>query len=193
LDKASHNPSLKLFMVLLGCKPQGRLTEQHDVFFGIAEDLKTLVPEMKAFWPEAKGLIHIDAWREVTSVKGYPVRVMDGKRPAGEDRNFLFFINLGGYKPGEFEEYHYKLLAVGNTSGQAILQAKETAFYKHTGFRGALSHVDDKYGLDTDDLFKVEDVLRPALKGRYWLSIEAPDESPEDLLHIGYTPLKSLT
>jgi hypothetical protein len=26
----------------------------------------------------------------------------------------LFFINLGGYKENEFEEYHYKMLAVAN-------------------------------------------------------------------------------
>jgi hypothetical protein len=27
---------LKLYMVMLGCTPQGRLTEQHDIFFELA-------------------------------------------------------------------------------------------------------------------------------------------------------------
>ena len=51
---------MKLYMVLLGCKPEGRHTEQHDVFFGIAPALKDLIPAFKSFWPEAKGKIHVD-------------------------------------------------------------------------------------------------------------------------------------
>ena len=51
-------------MVLLGSKPKGRNTEQHDVFFGIAHSLEELYPDLAGFWPDAKGL-HIDAWREV--------------------------------------------------------------------------------------------------------------------------------
>lgn len=46
-------------MVLLGCTPKGRTTEQHDVFFGIAENLSELTSQMNKFWPEAKGKLHI--------------------------------------------------------------------------------------------------------------------------------------
>jgi hypothetical protein len=42
---------MKLFMVLIGCKPEGRHTEQHDIFFGIAQTLADLVPQLKSFWP----------------------------------------------------------------------------------------------------------------------------------------------
>lgn len=54
---------LKLFMVLIGCKPEGRHTEQHDIFFGIGSELRDLIPDMLAFWPEANGKLHIDGWR----------------------------------------------------------------------------------------------------------------------------------
>ena len=67
--------ALKLYMLLLGCKPPGRFTEQHDVFFGIAGALPELVPSIIAAWPEAPK-IHIDAWREVTAVDGYRVSVV---------------------------------------------------------------------------------------------------------------------
>ncbi|MGN6440105.1 MAG: DUF1543 domain-containing protein [Agriterribacter sp.] len=33
-------------MLLLGCKPAGRHTEQHDVFFGIGASLKDLIPDI---------------------------------------------------------------------------------------------------------------------------------------------------
>jgi hypothetical protein len=59
---------------------------------------------MKAFWPEAKGKIHIDAWREVTIVDNFSIEIVAKKTVS----NNLFFINLGGYKENEFEEYHYK-------------------------------------------------------------------------------------
>jgi hypothetical protein len=55
-----------LYMIMLGCTPKGRFTEQHDIFFGIGTSVKELVPDMKAFWPDAKGKIHIDAWQKVT-------------------------------------------------------------------------------------------------------------------------------
>ena len=85
---------MKLYMIILGCKPKGRFTEQHDVFFGIGESLAALVPQMKASWPEAKGLIHIDSWRDVTVVDNFSIEVIQNEslEPMSEQ---LFFLNLG--------------------------------------------------------------------------------------------------
>ena len=66
---------MKLFYIIIGCTPKGRHTEQHDVFFGIAENIRDLVPEIINFWPEAKGKLHVDAYREVNFVNGYQVEV----------------------------------------------------------------------------------------------------------------------
>ena len=132
----------KLFMVMLGCKPASRLTEQHDIFFGIGLSLSELIPQINAFWPEADGNWHVDAWREVTSVDGFQINVIPKTKKVNPEN--LFFINLGGYKPNEFEEYHYKLLTVASTLADAIKKSKQTAFYKHSGFDGAVSHIDDK-------------------------------------------------
>src|SRR5688572_7875108 len=136
----------KLFMILLGCKPAGRHTEQHDVFFGIGNSIKDLIPGVMNFWPQVK--LHFDGWREVTHVNGFNVTVIEGQKIKSSAK--LFFINLGGYKQNEFEEFHYKMLIAANTKGEAIMQAKKTAFFRHTGFKGANSHIDDKYGVDVD-------------------------------------------
>ena len=77
LDQILLMGELKLYMLLLGCRPNGRLTEQHDVYFGIAKNLKALIPHIKNFWPEAKGNIHIDAWREVTRVNDHSITIID--------------------------------------------------------------------------------------------------------------------
>jgi len=173
---------------MLGATPKGRLTEQHDIFFGIGASLKDLVPQMKAFWPDAQ--IHIDAWREVTSVDGYNVEVVD--RQVNESGNHLFFINLGGYRPGEFEEYHYKVLTVAGSLASASKAAKSTAFYKHCGFKGAESHIDDKYGIDVDDIHKVSDILPEETRQRLSIRFVRTENLVEDALHIGYVKIDKL-
>ena len=67
-------------MVMLGCTPKGRFTEQHDIFFGIGSSLKELVPDMKDFWPEAKGRIHIDAWQKVTCIDDFDIEVVSKEK-----------------------------------------------------------------------------------------------------------------
>jgi hypothetical protein len=186
---------MKLFMMLLGSKPTGRNTEQHDVFFGIAETLKDLVQPIIESWPEAKGQIHIDAWREVKNVNQFAVHILERQQaPIYVDaiRQKLFFINLGGYKPNEFEEYHYKMLVAAGDKSAAIKLAKESVFYKHTGFKGATSHVDDKYGVDVDDVYEIEDILSPDLKEKYKISLIPADHVEEDKLNIGYFKLDKL-
>ena len=64
----------KLYMIMLGCKPKGRHTEQHDIFFTIGKSLKEAVPHIKNFWPQG-GTIHIDAWREVTCIDGFKISI----------------------------------------------------------------------------------------------------------------------
>lgn len=209
---------MKLFMVLIGCTPPGRHTEQHDVYFGIGETIRDLIPQFLDFWPEAKGKLHLDGWREVNYVDGYRVEVVaadvamvsaplsqaataspatsGAMSPSMEAPSqvaaALFFLNLGGYKPNELEEYHYKMLVAAPNKGVAVQRAKQTAFYKHTGFKGATSHIDDKYGVDVDDIYAIQDILHPFLKLQYRIMLSpAPDEK-EDEIHLGYFILHNL-
>ncbi len=181
----------KLFMIIIGCTPAGRHTEQHDVFFGIGNSLSDLLADMEKFWPGTK--LHIDSWRTVTEVNGYQVKIVESGISPNAATQRLFFLNLGGYKPGDMEEYHYKLLCVAGDKGDAIKQAKQTAFYKHTGFKGATSHIDDKYGIDVDDIYEIQDILPASLKTKYNIVLEkSHGEVAEDELHIGYVKLSSL-
>ena len=177
----------KLFMLLVGAKPPGRHTEQHDIFFGIGASIRDLIPQVQAFWPEAKKNLHLDAWREVTHVNGYHISVKE--HPSTTKSMQLFFINLGGYKPNEFEEFHYKMLIAAENKNAAIIQAKQTAFFKHTGFAQAKAHIDDKYGVDVDDMYAVTDILPQWLKYQYCLEIQPAQDHQEDTIHLGYFKL----
>ncbi|WP_118973177.1 DUF1543 domain-containing protein [Taibaiella koreensis] len=186
---------LYLHMAIVGCTPPGRFTEQHDVFFGIGPNMPALIPELLQFWPEAEGRLHIDAWRRVTCVDGHHITVGPAHgitEMATGSTLKLFFLNLGGYRPGEFEEYHYKMLVAATDQGKAIRQAKETAFYKHSGFKGAESHVDDKYGVDVDDVHAIRDILDKRYKEQYRIVLTEKENLPVDELHIGYFKLDKL-
>lgn len=177
-------------MILLGCRPEGRNIEQHDIFFGIGTTIKELIPDIIKSWPETKGKIHMDAWREVTTVNGYSVSVVDTQKSTSSIK--LFFINLGGYKKNEFEEFHYKMIVAASDKADAIKQSKQTAFYMHTGFKGAPSHIDDKYGVDVDDIFEIEDILSDRMKNQFSLEVTKTEENlQEDEIHLGYFKLDS--
>ena len=183
---------MKLYMIMLGCRPIGRFTEQHDIFFGIGNSLKDLIPEFKNFWKNA-GSIHIDAWREVTNVDNHKIEIIaKGANNVATDN--LFFINLGGYKENEFEEYHYKIVTVAKTLAEAQKKSKQSAFFKHCGFgTNAASHIDDKFGIDVDDSFNVKEMLMPIFKDNFDLKITKSDiELPTDELHIGYVKLDKI-
>lgn len=105
----------------------------------------------------------------------------------------FFFINLGGYKEGEFEEFHYKMLAFVQEMSQAVKKSKETSFYKHCAFKGATSHIDDKFRVDVDNIYNVREILELDLKEKFELKItKSNTELAEDPLHIGYLKLEKI-
>ena len=175
----------KLFMLLIGASPPGRNIEQHDVFFGIGETIKELIPDIDSFWP-GNNKLHIDAWREVTNVNGYKIEVVLKNSNVQSSASKLFFINLGGYKQTEFEEFHYKMVIAAADRSEAINISKKTAFFRHTGFKGATAHIDDKYGVDVDDVHEIADILPKHTKEKYGLLVTPAETISEDEIHLGY-------
>ena len=183
----------ELYFFLIGCKPQGRNTEQHDVFITVAENPAETELQLLNFWPEANGKLHIDSWRKITSINGYKIDVVlkEEKKP-GQNSLSLFFLNLGGYKADDLEEYHYKEFVVAKDKSEAIALTKQSAFYKHTGFKGAESHIDDKFGIDVDDIFSIEELLPQEIKSKFSITFSPTDQIEKDEIHIGYLTLEKL-
>lgn len=58
---------------------------------------------------------------------------------------------------------------------------------------GATSHIDDKYGIDVDDIYNVTDILAPDYKSQFAIKItksETPLEA--DAMQIGYLKLDKI-
>ena len=179
-------------MILLGSKAPERNVEQHDYYFGIAASLKELVPAIRKFWPEAGNSIHLDGWREVTFVDGFQIKIVP-KQDSNTSLKKLFFINLGGYQPDKLEEQHYTLLSVNDDRKEAIRDARKTIFYKTNTFAGAVSHIDEKYGIDVDDVYQIEDILTAEQKAAYHILITpAVGDSPDDVINLGYFKLDKI-
>jgi len=193
MNTNTDQSSLKLFQLLLGSKAPQRNVEQHDFFFAIGTKLGDLVPEIKSFWPEAGDSIHIDGWREVTNVDGYGVRIRYRKESAAMVKERLFFLNLGGYTGGLLEEQHYTVLTVQQDKGTAVSYAKQMPFFKHNTLKGARSHIDEKYGVDVDDIYQVEDILPASQKKVYRIVLEKRNEpGAQDEIHLGYLKLHKI-
>ena len=162
------------------------------MFFGIGNSLRELVPQMNTFWKGAEGNVHIDAWRQVSVVDDYAVTIVENENADTTSDKKLFFINLGGYKENEFEEYHYKIVTVASNKGEAVRNSKQTAFYKHFGFKGAESHIDDKYGIDVDDLYEIEDILPETIKNKFHIHLSPKNNAIENELNVGYLKIDKL-
>lgn len=182
----------KAFLFLIGCSLPQRRTEQHDIFLGIGYHVSDCIAAIEQFWPEAQNL-HIDCWREISNVDGFSVAVhpRSENRDSGKELS-LYFINMGGYLAGAFEEFHHKQLFVATNPTAAIRMAKKSAFYKKYGLKGAVAHVDDKYGVDIDDIFKLEELLNESDKSRYTILVSNTPADRIDTIHLGYIRLHQL-
>ncbi|MFV8348019.1 DUF1543 domain-containing protein [Flavobacterium sp. ZB4P13] len=78
---------------MLGCTPEDRLTEQHDIFFEIGNSLKELTPHMNTFWLEAKGKIHIDMLNNQFK-EHYSLKIIKSETPLKEDELHIGYLKL---------------------------------------------------------------------------------------------------
>ena len=188
-----------LFMVQLGGRPKGRLIEQHDMFFGVANQVRELVDDINHHWPEVKNKWHIDSYRAITKVDNYSVKLVELNNQVDAENGLkLFFVNLGGYQRGSFEEFHHKLLIVAATQAEAIKQAKQSTFYKEFTFVDkdspfdAASHIDDKFEVDIDDIYNVNDLISSVQILIEPISDRDDLDFMEDKEYVGYLSIKNL-
>lgn len=199
---------MKLLMLKIGARPKGRLIEQHDIIFAVVDDFTQVIDIINNTWKEVKNTWHIDAWREVNRVGDFKVEIAPHHNDTSDNdttdnditENKLFFVNLGGYLPNVFEEFHYKTLVVAPTLSQATAQAKKCDFYTTydlttvdslTGITG-VSHVDDKRNVDVDEIHCVNTLVKDFTLTITPLSEQDKQTMPEDEMHIGYLSIKKI-
>ncbi len=166
---------LKLYALFVGGEVEGGNIEVHDVRFVAAPSLAATHPVLRRDWWGTPASLHLDCWATLDHVDGYAVR-LDATPFGGEER--LFFVNLGGYVAGDFQEAHRNAFVAASNP----IDAK----------RRALATIADWSDPHRDDLYDVDSVvaLDTALAGqKVQIHLHpAPPARPLDF-RCGYTPL----
>jgi hypothetical protein len=133
--------------------------------------------------------VHIDAWTKVEYADGYKVSIQPKSSTSPESEQKLYFINLGGYKENEFDEYHKKLFVVATAVSEALGKIMNDDFMKayspeSLGIAGS-AHLDDQYKID----FEADDIvcISEAIGDDYILTLEKVETHPVNEMVVGYT------
>lgn len=167
----------RLIACVLGGTAPGARTELHDVAFAVGSGIEAVHDQLLDSWFGDPHGLHVDAWCFLDSVAGYNVRLEAA--PATNNLH-LYFVNIGGYRAGEFGERH----AWGFFGGPGKADAKARA-------RATLLR--DADATHKDDLHDVDDCLRIA-QVHGWHVHLAPDAHAQPAaVTNGYCPLPGAT
>ena len=151
----------KLFMVYLGGAAPGANIELHDIQFVISENIEQAMPELKARWFGEKSGLHMDSYRQVHGADGYRIQ-LSSQAPHSAAKK-LFFVNVGGYRVGEFCEAPEFDLFVADDAAEA----------KQKALAALLPGVPM---LHKDNLKDVDNCLPLSLLGELYIHLEPSDE-----------------
>lgn len=156
---------LKLFVFYIGGATANSLIEVHDVRICAAAAMEDTYDFIRAEWWGTPESLHLDCWGVLSAADGHAVTLSD-KPFAGEQK--LWFVNLGGYIPGDFTEQHKNVFVVAPTKSKAKVRAlKQILAWK--------SHHED-HSYDVEQITAVGDIL--ARQGLYIHLAPAPDAAP---------------
>jgi hypothetical protein len=143
---------MKLFMFYVGGDCGNSNIELHDIRFSVGKTPEDCLDDLRQqWWGEPKSL-HLDCWGAVEQADGFDVILSAEAARDAPDK--LFFVNLGGYDPGNFSELHKNVLVVAPD----IILAKQKALTQ-------IGHWEKPH---KDRLFEIEKTLDvSALMGRY--------------------------
>ncbi len=133
----------KLFAVVLGGSAPKSNTELHDVVFTVGEKIEDTYMELLDLWFGLPQKMHIDSYMVLDIVDGYKVQL---KSEPSNQREKLFFINMGAYKEGDFMEHHANTFLVSDSVINVKKRAKEQLL-------GGYNEV------HKDDLYEIDDLL----------------------------------
>ena len=166
---------MKLFMAVLGGNCGNSNIEVHDVRFVVGESIDGCLDQLRREWyGDAKGL-HLDSYTEVSAVEGYRIEV--SHQPPAANSPKLFFVNVGGYLPGKFLEFHDIGLYGCDNSHEA----------KQIALKQLLASYEQSH---RDDLYEVDNCIEVNLLDRHYIHLVADETAvTQGPTWYGYRPI----
>jgi hypothetical protein len=114
---------MKLFIFYVGGDCKNSNIELHDVRFCIGSTPEDCYDNLRRQWWGDPRSLHLDCWGEIEQADGFDVEIVATHAQSLSNR--LFFVNLGGYVPDQFEELHRNILLVAIDAKAAMARARE--------------------------------------------------------------------
>jgi hypothetical protein len=165
---------MKLFAFYIGGSTETSLIEVHDVRFAAAERMEDAYDGIRDSWWGTPESLHLDCWGELTSADGHNITLQKTPQQRGDK---LWFVNLGGYADGDFNELHKNIFVVAPTASKAKIRALKTIL--------------DWKGRHKDEIFEVEgiasidDILA---KSGHFIHLEKTDTPVPFAFKYGFNP-----
>ena len=171
------NMTDRLIACVLGGTAAGAKTELHDVAFAVGDSLEAAHDQLLDSWFGEPPGLHVDAWCFLDSVAGYRVRLA---RTPPDNGLHLYFINIGGYRPGVFAEHHAWGFLGAPNKADAKRRAKQTLLQSH---------------LEThkDDLHEIDECLQVHRVGGWHVHLTPDADAGDPPVVNGYFPLAKST
>jgi hypothetical protein len=160
----------RLFAVYLGGRAPKCNTELHDVVFVVGASIEDTYQQLMEKWFGTPKGLHLDSWVELQVIDGYKITLSHTKPLSGKR---LFFINLGGYLPGQFTEIHANTFVVADSESEVKSRAKAEL-------------MKNVQKVHTDDLYDVDDCLEVSEVSGYYVVLEPTNTVVEWLPNNGY-------
>jgi len=171
------DPTPALFVVCLGGRAPGCNVELHDVVFVAGRNLEETHEQLLDLWFGQPEGLHVDAWARVDSVAGYRVALSPAPDVEGPG---LYFVNIGGYAPGELWERHAYALYSGHSKAEIKGRAKSELLV-------------GRESVHRDDLYEVDDILEIKPRGDWHVTLSPDPAAGNPTVTNGYFPIPRKT
>jgi hypothetical protein len=183
MSKQRKRSPQKLFAILLGGKHPDALLELHDLCFTLASDQKSAFQNVSTRWFGDLSTAHVDAWQEITQVDGHEMC----SEELSEKNKKLFFVNVGGYVKGVFNEDHSYLFLISSSVAEAKKRAKEKMKSKLD-----LVHIDNSESIE-----QILEVIEVDESKLFWRAQDMNSKTTlpsaalkDSSIHLGYWPFR---
>ena len=118
-----------LYLVVLGGRAKKANIELHDVRWVVGSKIEDTYDTLRKDWFGSPKGLHIDSFKKIKYIAGYKINLInlekDKKRLVKKNnaKNYLWFVNIGGYNPTSMQEKHEFGLVTASTK----LEAKNIA------------------------------------------------------------------
>ena len=121
-----------LYLVVLGGRAEKANIELHDVRWVVGSKIEDTYDTLRKDWFGSPKGLHIDSYKKIKYIDGYKINLINFEKYKIDEKQFvkknkakkyLWFVNIGGYKPTSMQEIHEFGLVTASTK----LEAKNIA------------------------------------------------------------------